>query len=60
MIIYIVVKYKLSKRDLKSLSIRSDELQLLANDRAKWRSTVHKRLKEREKEYFKKQRKIKK
>ena len=37
------------KRDLKNLNIRSDELELLSNDRAKWRSTVHKRLKEREK-----------
>ena len=37
------------KRDLKSLNIRSDELELLANDRTKWRSTVHKRLKEMKK-----------
>ena len=48
------------KRDLKILNIRTDELELLANDRAKWRSTVHKRLKEREKEYFKKPKKMKK
>ena len=43
------------KRDLKSLKIRSDELELLANDHK-----VHKRLKEREKEYFKKPEKMKK
>ena len=28
--------------------MRTDEWELLADDRAKWRSTVHKRLKERE------------
>jgi len=39
------------KRYLKNLNIRSDELELIANDRAKWRSTVHKRLKEQG--YFK-------
>ena len=27
------------KRDLKSLNMRSDELELLANERAKWRYT---------------------
>ena len=48
------------KRDLKSLNIRSDELELLANDRTKWRSIVHKRLEEMEKEYFKKTKKMKK
>ena len=30
------------KSDLKSLKIKTNELELLANDRAKWRSTVHK------------------
>ncbi|MCP4267312.1 MAG: hypothetical protein GY777_17355, partial [Candidatus Brocadiaceae bacterium] len=34
------------KRDLKSLNIGTDDWELLANDRAKWRSTIHKRLKE--------------
>ena len=36
------------KRDLKSLNIRTNEWELLANNRAKWRSTVRKRLMERE------------
>ena len=48
------------KRDLKSLNIRTNEWELLANNRAKWRSTVRKRLMEREKQYFKKPKKIKK
>ena len=42
------------KRDLKSLNLRTDELELLANDRTNCISTVHKRLKEREKEYIRK------
>ena len=48
------------KRDLKSLNITTDEWELLANDRAKWRSTVRKRLMEREQQYFKKPNKMKK
>ena len=40
------------KCDQKSLNMRTDELELLAKYSAKWRSTVHKRLKEREKEYY--------
>ena len=48
------------KRDIKSLKIRTDELELLAYDPAKRKSTVHKRLKERKKEYFQKSKKIKK
>ena len=48
------------KRDLKSLNIRTDEWELLADDRVKWRSTIHKRLKEREKQYFMKLKKTKK
>ena len=46
------------KRDLKSLNIRTDEWELLANDRAKWRSTLHKRLMERKQQYFKKPKKM--
>ena len=38
------------KRDLKSFNVRNDEWELLANERDKWIFTVHKRLKEREKE----------
>ena len=41
------------KRDLKSLNVRTDEWELLANDRAKWRSTVRKRQIEREQRYNK-------
>ena len=37
------------KRDLKRLNLSLDKWKLLANDCAKWRSTVHKRLKERKK-----------
>ena len=48
------------KRDLKSLNIRTDEWELFANDRAKLRSAVRKRLMEREQQYFKKPKKIKK
>ena len=48
------------KRDLKSLNITTDEWELLANDRAKWRLFVRKRLLEREQEYFKKSKKMKK
>ena len=48
------------QRDLKSLNIRTDEWELLANDRAKWRSTVRKRLMEREQQYSKKPKKMKK
>ena len=48
------------KRDLKSLNIRTDKWELLANYRAKWRSTVRKILIEREKQYFKIPKKIKK
>ena len=48
------------KRNLKNLNIRTDEWELLANDRAKWRSTVRKRLMEREQQYFKKPKKMKK
>ena len=40
--------------------MRSEELELLANNRAKWKSIVHERLKEKEKEYFKKPKKMKK
>ena len=47
------------KRDLKSLNIGTNDWELLANDRAKWRSTIHKRLKEREEEYFRKPKKKK-
>ena len=47
------------KHDLKSLNITTDELELLANDRAKWGLFVRKRLLEREKEYFKKSKKMK-
>ena len=47
------------KRDL-SLNITTDEWELLANDRAKWRLFVRKRLCEREQEYFKKSKKMKK
>ena len=45
------------KRDLKRFNIGTDDWELLANDRAKWRSTIHKRLQEREKEYFRKTKK---
>ena len=38
------------KRDLKSLDITTDELELLANDRAQWRLFVRKRLLEKEQE----------
>ena len=48
------------QRDLKSLNITTDEWGLLANDRAKWKLFVRKRLVEREQEYFKKSKKIKK
>ena len=47
------------KRDLKSLNITTDELELLANDRAEWRLFVRKRLLEREQEYFKKSKNMK-
>ena len=45
---------------VKSLNKRTDEWELLANYHAKRRSTVHKRLKEREREYFKKPKKMRK
>ena len=48
------------KRDLKSLNITTDEWELLANDRAKLRLFVRKRLLEREQQYFKKPKKLKK
>ena len=48
------------KCDLKNLSIRTDKWDLLANDRAKSASTIHKRPKKRVKEYFKKLKKMKK
>ena len=48
------------KRDLKSLNIRTDVLELLANDSAKRRFTVRKRLMEREQQYFKIPKKMKK
>jgi len=41
------------------LNIGTDDWELLANDRAKWRSTIYKRLKEKEKEYFRKPKKKK-
>ena len=50
----------LCKRDLKILNTRTDKLELLANDCAEWRSTVHKGHKEREKQYFKKSKQAKK
>ena len=43
----------------KKLKFKNLLRELLANDRAKWRSTVHKRLKERRKEHFNKQKKMK-
>ena len=48
------------KRDLKSLYIRIYEWELFANDRAKWRSTIRKRLMERKQQYFKKPKNMKK
>ena len=48
------------RRDLKSLNITTDEWELLANDRAKSRLFVRKKLLEREQEYFKKSKKMKK
>ena len=53
-------KLQVCKRDLKSLNITTDEWELLANDRAKWRLFVRKRLLEREQEYFKKSKKMRK
>ena len=44
----------------EKLNITTDELEFLANDRAKWRLFVRKRLLEREQEYFKKSKKMKK
>ena len=44
--------------NLKSLNVRANELELLANDCAKWRFSEHKRLKQKVK-YFKKQKKMK-
>ena len=37
------------KRDLKSLNVDTDKWEELANDRYKWRSSVYKSIKEREK-----------
>ena len=37
------------KRDLKSLNVDTDKWEELANDRDKWRSSLYKNLKEREK-----------
>ena len=48
------------KRSLKILNITTHDSELLASYRAKWRTSVHKRQKESEKEYFKKPKKIKK
>ena len=45
------------KRDLKSLNIRTDEWELFANDRAKLRSAVRKRLMEREQHTLRNRRK---
>ena len=42
-----IILKNLFKSDLKSLNIPTDEWKLLANDRAKWRSTVRKKLMER-------------
>ena len=50
---------RLKKRDLKRLNIGTVDWELLANDRAKLRSTIHKRLKEREEECFRKPKKKK-
>ena len=36
----------------EELEIKTDEWELLANDRSKWRSTERKRLMEREQQYF--------
>ena len=41
------------KRDLKSLNVGTDKWNELANDRDKWRFSVYKSLKEREKQFFK-------
>ena len=41
------------KRDLKNLNVGTDKWEELANDRDKWRSSVYKSLKEREKQFFK-------
>ena len=41
------------KRDLKSLNVGTDKWEELANDRDKWRSSVYKSLKDKEKQFFK-------
>ena len=41
------------KRDLKSLNVGTDKWEELANDRDKWRSSLYKNLKERERQFLK-------
>ena len=41
------------KRDLKSLNVGTDKWEELANDCDKWRSSLYKSLKEKEKQFFK-------
>ena len=41
------------KRDLKILNVSTYKWEDLANDRDKWRSSVYRSLKEREKQFFK-------
>ena len=42
------------KRDLKWLNVGIDKWEELTNDRVKWRYTVYRSFKEREKQFFKK------
>ena len=49
-----ILRFKdMCKRDLKSLNVGTDKWEELANDRDKWRSSLYKSLKEREKQFFK-------
>ena len=41
------------KQDLKSVNFGTDKWEELANDRGKWRFSVYRSLKEREKQFFK-------
>ena len=48
------LRYKgVCKRDLKSLNVGTDKWEKLSNDRDKWRSSIYKSFKEREKQFFK-------
>ena len=49
------LRYKdVCERDLKSLNVDTDKWEGLANGRDKWRSSLYKNLKERERQFLRK------